>query len=225
MPLKLYQDIHSMPLARYIDCECDNNLFALVITGNPSIEKLQAAWHQIKEQVAEIGGGDNHSLLRSLYKEVCELQLHYHEILTIVDALKLMLTHCINHSYNLPIRIFEKQNEYHALLNKYLQSNFKFNIWDVEAYVRELSGSLTRAGSIKIKLDLRTMAYEQVKSKVEKSGKEIKVSRAYFDKLLINISDYSKYELTEENITVSKFFERVKRYTEYCKTLQASKKR
>jgi hypothetical protein len=64
-----------------------------------------------------------------------------------------------------------------------------------------------------------------VKSKVEKSGKEIKVSRAYFDKLLINISDYSKYELTEENITVSKFFERVKRYTEYCKTLQASKKR
>lgn len=222
-PLKLFQDIHNMPLARYIDCVCDNNLYALIITGNPSTEQLQTAWENIKEQVAQIGGSDQHNLLRTLYKEVCELQLHYHEILTIIDSLKLTLAACINRSYDLPAMVFEKQKEYHRLLNKYLQSNFKFNIWDHEQYYRELNGCLTRAGSIKIKLDLRMMAYEQVKSKVEKSGTGEKLTRAYFDRLLINISDYSKYEINEE-ITVSKFYERVKRYTEYCKTLQSTKK-
>lgn len=218
-PLKLYHDIHSMPLSRYMDCDCDENLFALVITGNATIEQLNDAWANIKEQVAEIGGNDTHSLLRSLYKEVSELSLLYQEIISIVDSLRLTMAICIEKSYDLPQDIFDQQKANHKKLNKYLNSNFKFNIWDVEGYVRDLSGIIIRSGSIKIKLDLRMMAYEQVKSKVQSAGTGEKRTRQYYDRLLINISDYSKYEITEE-VTVSKFFERVKRYTEYCKTLQ-----
>jgi len=221
-PLKLFQDIHSMPLSRYIDCDCDENLFALVISGTATIEQLNDAWHIIKEQVAEIGGNDTHSLLRSLYKEVSELSLLYNEIISIVDSLRLTMAICIDRSYDLPQEIFSQQKINHQKLNKYLQSNFKFNIWDIENYVRDLSGAITRSGSIKIKLDLRMMAYEQVKVKVQSSGTNEKRTRQYYDRLLINISDYSKYEITEE-VTVSKFFERVKRYTEYCKTLQNRK--
>jgi len=212
-----------MPLSRYIDCDCDDNLFALIITGNATIEQLNAAWSIIQEQVAEIGGSDTHSLLKSLYKEVNELSLFYQEIHLIVDSLRITLAICIEKSYDLPQEIFDLQKNNHKKLNKYLNSNFKFNIWDVDGYMRDLSGIITRSGSIKIKLDLRMMAYEQVKARVQSSGTSEKRTRQYYDRLLINISDHSKYEIAED-ITVSKFFERVKRYTDYCKTLQSKLK-
>ena len=66
------------------------------------------------------------------------------------------------------------------------------------------------------------MAYEQVRIKAQEGGKETKITRSYFDKVLINISEYAKYELTE-SITVSKFYERIKRYTEHCKNLSSKK--
>ena len=221
-PLKLYQNIHKLPLEKYIDCICDNNLYALVISGTPTIEELQATWEEIKQQVSEIGGSDTHSLLRSLYKEVNALRVQYSYIINTIEALRLVQDHIINKSYDVHQSIFVKQKELCNELNTQLKSSFKFNIWDEVAYYRDLSGCVTRSGSIKIKLDLRTMAYEQVRIKAQEGGKETKITRSYFDKVLINISQYAKYELTE-SITVSKFYERIKRYTEHCKNLSSKK--
>lgn len=217
-PLKLYQNIHKLPLSRYRDCICDNNLYALVIEGTPTPEELTECWENIKAQVAEVSGNNSHSFIKSLYKEVIELQLRYNDIISTIEQLRLLQTHFINRSYDVPQYLFDKQKDLAKKLNKEVNSSFAFNIFDEEKTYRELDGCVTRAGSLKIKLDLRTMAYEAERKKIT-SDKGEKLTHEYFDKVLINISDYAKYEI-HEDITVAVFYERVRRYTDYCKTLK-----
>ena len=217
-PLIIYQTIDTLPLHKFIDCSVDGNLYALIISGSPTNPaQLAEAWENIQQQYSEAIGGGEYSLYLSLYKEVTVLEFELNTIKSLVATLTTLQDYILQLKYDVPETVFELQKGYEKLLNSFLRINCNFNCKDDASYRELLKKCLRRTGMIKIRLDLKLISFNEIKKK-NKDGKPI--DRAYFDSILITISDFAKYEISE-NITVSKFCQRIKRYNNYCDTLKS----
>lgn len=220
-PLSIYRSISNLPLHRFIDVLVDDNLLALVITGqNPDPDELQQAWQTILHEYAEALGSSEYKVYLSLYKEVEILKNEYRLIHTLVDTMRTIQEHLILTYYNVPADVLEYQKKCGNTLNSLLRISCTFNNLDTTTYEAELKKCIRRSSALKIRLDLKLIAFEAI-SKKQTEGK--KADRAYFDSMLITISDHAKYEISE-NITVAKYCERVKRYEKYCQSLNDRKR-
>ncbi len=216
-PLSLYQSISNLPLSRFIDVIVDNNLYALVISGTPDPAKLTQAWHDILQEYSAAIGSGEYKVYVSLYREVEGLKLDLREIHSLVDSMRVIQDYIFVHDFNCQVEVFDYQKALGNALNSLLKTNCKFNNKDHATYQEELNKCIRRSAGIKIKLDLKLMAFEAIEKK-NKGGNIM--DRAYFDSMLITISDHAKYEITE-NITVSKYCERIKRFNQYCESLKS----
>ena len=218
-PLSIYQGISNLPLSRFIDCIVDGNLYALVITGIPDQKQLQTAWANILQDYSEAIGAGEYKLYISLYKEISLLKIDYDSIYSIVDALRSIQEYILSKDYEVDEDFYTLQKSLSDSLNKILKISCRFNTKDNASYQDELDKCIRRSGGLKIRLDLKLLAFAEIEKKT-KGGK--KMDRAYFDSMLITISDHAKYEIGE-NITVSKYCERIKRYNQYCESLKRKK--
>jgi len=215
----IYQNITNLPLSKFIDCIVDGNLSALIITGFPDFKRLQSAWNNILQDYSEAIGTGEYRLYISLYKEISLLKIDYESIHTIVDALRSIQEFIVINDYDVNEDVYSCQKVLCKELNKLLHTSCRFNNRDDISYHEELNKCIRRTGGLKIRLDLKLLAFAEIEKKA-KDGK--KMDRAYFDSMLITISDHAKYEIGE-NITVSKYCERIKRYNLYCESLKSKK--
>src|ERR1044072_6283374 len=61
---KWYHRITELPLSRFVDCLVDDTIYALVLSGKPTDEELNAAWVSIQGEYAEAIGNHEYRLDR-----------------------------------------------------------------------------------------------------------------------------------------------------------------
>jgi hypothetical protein len=193
---KWYQHITDLPLNRYIDCAVDGNLYALVVFGHPAHEQLQLAWLQIQQEYADVMDDNEHRMYSMLYRDIKVLELTLQLIHYLVEQLK-------------EVYYVEFARRLNALLN----TNFKFDHTQLVQYFNELNRCINRSKAFKIDLDLKLVQFEAIQKKNQ--DKQGKVTREYFQRLLITLSDHAKYAV-QDTITVYEFSERIRRFNKHC---------
>jgi hypothetical protein len=196
---KWYLSITDLPLDKYIECVVDGNLSALVISGYPTQEELEAAWLEIAEQYADAMGDAEHRMYIKLYKELVYLNIEYKQILSLIEVLTIVV-----------YKPFEQK------LNELLFTNFSFTA----NREKELDTCFRLSKSTLLKIDMKKAHLDGLKEKGEDTDKT--PTREYFQSILITLSDYSKYPV-QETITTYQFCERVKRFTQFVEKQKAEK--
>lgn len=95
----LYRHISRLPMEKFIDCVCDNDLTGLIIDGAPTDEQLREAWVMILSQYYEMKGGVEDEQWR-LSVDVQRLQNHLAIVDRCVTFLKLKYSESIATSLN-----------------------------------------------------------------------------------------------------------------------------
>jgi len=203
---KWYQHITEMPLSKFIDCMVDDNIYALVITGHPSIEQLQLAWAQINQEYADVMGDNEHRMFVSVYRDIKVLETTLKLIHWLVDQLR-------------EVYYVEFANRLNALLN----TRFKFDHTKPEQYFNELTRCINRSKGFKIDLDLKLAQFEVMQKSRKEQGEGKKPSREYYQAILITLSDHVKYPVSD-SITVFEFCDRMRRFNDYCKQVEKMKR-
>jgi hypothetical protein len=205
-PSKYYTSIVDLPLNRFIDCLVDENLFALVITGEPSKTDLQSAWDGILIEYNDLLGDTENKMYFRLLREVHLLMCTIKQIELNVAILKLQ--------YNKA-----DADELNGLLN----SNFPFDFSDTEKYYSDLDRCIRMGKGTYLKYQLKNNQLQALKEKNDKANS--KPTKEYFAGILISLTDHAGVKLNASEITVYEFCERVRRYTDYIKTIESRNKK
>ena len=192
-----HKSLHDLPLNKFIDCLVDGNLQALTITGFPTQEELESAWQKIISEYTDLLGSLEHRLYVQLYKDIAITKITLDQLTIAINILQI--------TYD---EFFAEE------VNKILRTQCKFNWADQTSYQAECKKCLNRSKSLRIKLDLKLLQFEAIASK-NKNKEGEKPTRQYFTSVLITLSDHAKYRI-EENIKMSEYCERIKRFSEYC---------
>ena len=197
-----YQNINELPLGRFIDCLCDKNIYALIVSGHPKMEDLESAWEKIKLQYTDLIKDYEYRFYITTSNIVAQLEITYSQVLNLISDLRKRYT-----------------EQFARMLNRLLSSSFKFDVRFPEDYEKDLKGARTRSGGIKIEIDLKKMMLEGLEKRfAEKKG----MTRESFQSMIIALSDHVKYQLSE-NITVYEYCIRVQRLQHYIESLPQNK--
>jgi len=202
---KLYNSIHNLPLGRFIDVLIDGEIALLIISGEPTETELAQAWNEIMEQYNEAMGSAENQLLISLYKGVERTRIRLNTILSLIDNLRSWYV-----------------KAWCDRLNELSYTRFPFDISVIDAYQGNLDSCATRSKALEVQIELKSATIASMEA--SKEGETFKPTREYFFQILLNLSDHAGHEISEE-IGVLKFCLRVKRYIEYCKKLETSKRK
>lgn len=201
---KWYQHITELPLNKYIDCVVDDNVYALVISGQPSDFDLSLTWVQIQQEYSDITGDNEHRMYVLLYRDIKALEMTLKLIHYLVEQMK---------------KVYHE--EFARRLNALLKTSFEFDYRQPEKYFNELTRCITRSKGIKIDLSLKMVQFEAIQNKNKEKGS--KPTREYFQSILITLSDHAKYPV-QDSITVYEFSERLRRFTKYCEQMENLRK-
>lgn len=205
--VKYYTSIVDLPLSKFIDCLIDKNLFALVITGEPSKEDLAYAWDDILMEYNDAMGDSEGKMHLRLFKEV-------HELLGNIGI--------INISIELMKCRYNKQDA--DDLNRLTDAKFKFDLNDPKKYLEELQRCGRRAKSLELNYALKKSQLDALEKTMVGEQKKAP-DRKYFANLLISLTDHSGVRLNAADISVYEFCERIRRFGEYIKELEKQKKK
>jgi hypothetical protein len=199
--VRYYDNILDLPLQKFIECQCKDNLYALVISGDPTKEQLQMAWIDIQQQYCDAIGNNEMRLYLSLQKEIAIASLDYSCICNIVNVLR---------------RVYYR--DLADELIKLIKMKFRLDPTRPEEYFDDLQRILNRSKSLVIKMDLKKLALEAIQKKLQDKGQ--KPTREYYERILITISNHAQYSLNRESITVFEFCERLLRFNQYYETIK-----
>lgn len=186
-----YRTIAELPLNKFIECACDDNLAALIISGFPSANDLKLAWADINEQYADTMGDKDHKMYVKLLKEITGLTIDYNRILLLIEILHVV-----------------KYAPFEAKLNELLFTNYQFTD-DRRAKELEICKRLSK--SLLVKIDMKTVRVNAIKSKQPDGAKP---TRESYYAMLITLSDHARY-MIPDTITVFDFCERINRYDQF----------
>jgi hypothetical protein len=195
-----YQHITDLPLPKFIECDVDGNLSALVKSGFPDQETVYRAWLNIKTEYADAVGTSAHRLYVNLLRDVSILNLTLEAINQIVEILE--------------SRFYPQLVTW---LNKTLSTTFIFDPKDPVKYKAVLKNALMRSKAIKINIDIKEKQLSVMKAQNEGIGQV--PTREYYLGYLITLSNHAKYQLPSD-ITVFEFCERIKRFVAECDRLK-----
>lgn len=190
-------------MSNFITVSVDGNVHALVIAGHPDIEDLYKAWEKIGWQFADAIKDSEYTMYSRLSNEVLQLEIDYKRICMLVEALK--IAYC---------------DKFKDKLNQLLGTKMKFNVHDKASYDKDIRSAKTRSTGIMINIELKRASLEALEPANKNSGK--KVTREYFQSMLISLSDYAEYRITD-SITVFEYCERIHRLNEHYKRMKSVK--
>ena len=170
-------------LNKFIACICDEDYSGLVKKGTATPEKLKQAWNKIYDEYLTIIKDKEQSYLMQLTKEVYLLEFKINIINTIVTSLS------IRHD---PEILKE--------LKRWAPVWGEFNPGDEEKYLQELQLVINQNKRLIIELDSKSKELNDLIPK-EKTN----ITREYFDKLLVSVSKYMKYQVSKYTTSVSEF--------------------
>jgi hypothetical protein len=198
--MEYYKSIVDLPLNKFIECYVDENLYALVISGDVEKQNLTDAWENIVLEYNDAMSDAETKMYISLLKETSLLQAKY----KLVEMAILRLSIAYN-------------KEMHDDLNNFTSSNLLLDPSKPDEYKKELEKAGRRSKSMLIQYELKR---NQLAAMEEKNQvKTTKPTREYFQSVLITLSDFAKYEL-KDTITVYNFCERVRRYGQHIKMVE-----
>lgn len=211
-----YQAIGNLPLNKFIDCDVDGNLSALIISGFPTPEQLKVAWDFILSEYTELVGTAEYRMYVELYREVNILRITLDQIAMAVggevsgeNGEKVKVIGMLRLVYNESVA---------NTLNELLNTKCRFNWADQKSYHAECDKCIRRSKSIKIKLDLKNLHFAAIEKK-NKARKGEKMDRQYYVSILVTLSDFAKYRI-EETIKMSEYCERIRRFSDYCEQVK-----
>ncbi len=180
----------------------DDNLYALIINGHPSIEELRSTWASILADYTDRLGTEEYKLYASCYKEITLLELTISQIEILAGGGKDkngqpvpgLLSKCYS------AELCEE-------LNKLLRTQIVFNPEDQPSYQEALMKCQRRTWSIRVRLDLKRTQFEAIKKKQE-GGAGQATGRDYFISVLIKLSDHARYPI-QDSVTVFEYCERI----------------
>lgn len=197
--MKLYTSIVDLPLYLFMDAICDEKLHSIVISGYPTPDELERAWEELLHQHNEKMGDAESRLMFSLFKQIlqrdCELKMIDIALAILVD------------SY-VPRLVEELNGIFHV--------SFSLDFSNRQDYDQKLQVFRNLKGSVKMTRDLKQLQYDSIKKKKESSNK--KPDREYFQTMLLNISDFAKYEVND-HVSVFTYCERINRLTKFLESL------
>src|SRR5579885_2758981 len=135
----IYRSINELPLSRYMDCACDNNLTVLTKSGFPPEDELHFAWMKIQEEYSMAMGDAEFVMYFRTFKDLAILVTNYKLILHAIQLLKQIYHEGI-------------ANE----LNHLLKTKFDFS---GDNRLELLKRCENRSKSIKINIDLKTIEF------------------------------------------------------------------
>lgn len=202
-----YRSISNLPLYKYRDCVVNGNLSALIISGFPPESELRLAWLDIQQEYADVMGDSEQRNYLNALKEVNLLNCTLHQINICVEWIGKCLPFLPNETAQQAVVRFTTD------LNNFLDAAFVFNHNDPERYKDNLVKAERRSKGIKLSLDV-AMANEEA---LRPAGDKQKPDDAYFQNILINLSDAAGYYITD-TITVLEFAQRIKRLNDGRRT-------
>lgn len=168
----------------------DKNLYALVISGDPSKEDLATAWSAIRMEYTDKTADHEYKLYLNLFKEINIIKNNIDQINELVGLLK--------DNY---VKQFADR------LSLLLITSFVFDVTKPKEYDALLYRCHNMTGGLRLRLDMQIMNFKAIEQK--HTGKRMP-SRDYYLSLLITLSDNAGYALSD-NITVFEFTERIER--------------
>lgn len=206
-----YKTIHDLPLSKFIDCIVDGNLYALIISGDPTKEQLAEAWDFILGQYTELVGTQEYQLYKVLYCEVAVLKIT-------LDQLRILAAKVNDQDEKVGIlRII--YDEYFAKeLNKLVNTNCKFNWNNQKEYHEELDKCVRRGKALKIQYDLKNLQFKAIEKKNSGTA-AVKMDRQYFTSILITLSNFAKFRI-DSSITMDEYCLRIKDHNDYYKEVK-----
>lgn len=84
---RLYRDLKHLPLDRFIECSCNNDLRQLIIEGEPPEHELQQTWEALYLRYIEIVGGADVMERLEMIKEVNLISLRVNRIEALFEVL------------------------------------------------------------------------------------------------------------------------------------------
>lgn len=201
-----YHNTTELPLSRFIDCIVDDNLHALVISGNPTTEQLSQAWHTIRIQYADAMRDIDYISFARLNREVAQLQMLNSQIQIAITELK--------NRYTI---------QFHRALNELLKYKFHLDVNNPEAYDKELRRATNRSKGNLLELRIKEITLNSMLEKMANKGHVM--TREYFQQTLITLSDHAEYRLRADDMTVFEYCDRVRRLNTYIDSMQPKKRK
>ncbi|MBI3139492.1 MAG: hypothetical protein HYZ15_13020 [Sphingobacteriales bacterium] len=184
-------------MSRFIDAVIDGDLHALTISGEPTNEQLLEALENLIGQYNDAMGADNPQTQRKigLLRSVSMNEAKLAALAELIDLMR---------QYYVP--------QFAQAINRGTGANFKFDVSKPDEYEKELDRAAMRLRALKMRAKLESEKLTALMTEEEKAGDESTANRAFFSRVLINLSDHSKTNLTTDTLTVYEFTERVHRY-------------
>ena len=196
----IYRTCDKLPMDRFIDCLCNDNIQALSINGNQDEKKLNEAWLTIMNEYYELRGDDINLVEQwQLSRDVTRLNNHLFLLEVAIDFLKDKWSDSLSNSIRRLGYVFNPSSkipgEYNEDLNKVINRS-KTKYIQLQQLSKALQLQIDGLGDKKPKRD-------------------------YFDNLLIQIEEMQKVSYTLEVLTVQKFILLEKKYWHQIELLKA----
>jgi hypothetical protein len=209
--MKMITTIAKLPLETFVDCLVDEDFSGLVIEGVPTQEEIASAWEDILIQYADAIGDYGYRSYLKAEMAYRAAEIKYNKACTYIEMLNY---YYINEKVVIPKWIAE--------LNKLISQPFVFDKEDLPAYEKYLSGANSRNKSNLFMMEMKREQYLAI-LKVQQTEKNEKPDRDYFEKVLINLSDFKKREILINNISTHRFCVLVNQYSQYMRHAQTEK--
>lgn len=215
--IQYHKTLDELPRTKFIDCDVDGNLASLIIGPVPAPEELtevwpslQKAWMHILSQYGDRIGTAEYKMYINLYKEINTLTITINQVNFIAGR--------GNKAQGIApgvLRMYYVE-ELARELNDILKTSCRFNFNDPKSYHAELDKCLNRSKAFNIQKSLKLLAYEAIEKK-NQSSSGVKPDRAYYDAILVTLSDHVKYHLPED-IKMGQYCERITRFIKASET-------
>lgn len=180
----LYRTCAELSMDKFLTCLCDEDLTALIISGNATENRLREQWAMILEEYFELKGDTVNSVeTLKLQKDISRFRNHLYLVDVFVNFLKFrysdVIADCVR---KLGYPFNPKSHEPENYRN------------DLQVVVNK---SKTKYIQLQQSIDLLKKALEKIKDN--------KPTRQEFEKSLILIEEVQKVTYSMETLTVSKF--------------------
>jgi hypothetical protein len=185
---ELYQDLKSLPLNVFIEVSCNENLQALIKSGEPPTEALQTKWEELFTAYIEIIGGEEVQDKLKLVATMNELSFKVERIGALLDVLSVAPTEGLyeqlyTFGYSLPRMDFSEASI--KTLGKIITGYMKRDVVEVQILGDRLK---------------------------KETGEVKKQTEADFYALIVEISDMFKITLNEKETSTMAFAMYVNKY-------------
>lgn len=192
----LYHTCSECPLSVFIKCLVDSDIYALVISGTPTVEDISEAWANLFSEYLDLNNDNEAVYILNLQKDICILQ----NKIDIVEALLFSLTAvydkrlvAILEDYDIFIDLETPQTE-----KEYLEA---INIADI------------RLAPVRLNLETKNKELNEYKA-----GKDAQtIDAQYFQRMLVRLSKHQGYKIIAEQTTVAEFILLTEEFFEYYK--------